>query len=48
MIRQLCTVPGEGLNQPPGPEGSLGELGSTECRMARNLSSVQLAAEHES
>lgn len=44
MIDQLCTEPGEGLNQPQGPLGSLGEVNRTECWMARNLSSVQLEA----
>jgi hypothetical protein len=39
MIGQLCTEPAE------RPVGSLGELGRTECWMARNPSSVQLEAE---
>lgn len=30
MISQLCTEPGEGLNQPRGPVGSLGEVYRTE------------------
>lgn len=47
MTGQLHTAPGAGLNQPQGPEGSLEELGRTECRMARSLSSVQLEAEQK-
>lgn len=44
MIGQLCTEPAESLNQPQRPVGYLGELGRSECWMARNLSSVQLEA----